>query len=37
MDKQDTSKMIIELEGVIGLTQEEFVAKIGVTHSTINR
>ena len=37
MDKQDTSKMIRELRAALGLTQEQFAAKIGVTYSTINR
>ncbi len=37
MDRQDTSKMIRELRADIGLTQEQFAAKLGVTYSTINR
>ena len=37
MDKQDTSKMIRELRTDLGLTQEQFAAKLGVTYSTINR
>ena len=37
MDKQDTSKMIRELRADLGLTQEQFAAKIGMTYSTINR
>ncbi len=37
MDKQDTSKMIRELRADLGLTQEQFAAKLGVTYSTINR
>ena len=37
MNRQDTSKMIRELRADIGLTQEQFAAKIGVTYSTINR
>ncbi len=37
MDSQDTSKMIRELRADLGLTQEQFAAKIGVTYSTVNR
>jgi transcriptional regulator with XRE-family HTH domain len=37
MDRQDTSKMIRELRADLGLTQEQFAAKLGVTYSTINR
>ncbi len=37
MDRQDTSEMIRELRADLGLTQEQFAAKIGVTYSTINR
>ena len=37
MDKQDTSKMIRELRANLGLTQEQFAAKLGVTYTTINR
>jgi len=37
MDRQDTSKMIRELRTTLGLTQEQFAAKIGATYSTINR
>ena len=37
MDQQDTSKMIRELRAALGLTQEQFASKIGVTYSTINR
>ena len=37
MDKQDTSKMIRQLRAALGLTQEQFAAKVGVTYSTINR
>ena len=37
MDRQDTSKMIRELRADLGLTQEQFAAKVGVTYSTINR
>ena len=37
MDKQETSKMIRELRADLGLTQEQFAAKLGVTYSTINR
>ena len=37
MNQQDTSKMIRELRADLGLTQEQFAAKVGVTYSTINR
>jgi transcriptional regulator with XRE-family HTH domain len=37
MDKQDSSKMIRELRDALGLTQEQFAAKLGVTYSTISR
>ncbi len=37
MDRQDTSKMIRELRADLGLTQEQFAAKIGATVSTVNR
>jgi transcriptional regulator with XRE-family HTH domain len=37
MNKQDISKMIKELRVDLGLTQEQFAAKLGVTYSTINR
>jgi putative transcriptional regulator len=37
MDQQDTSKMIRQLRTDLGLTQEQFAAKLGVTFSTVNR
>ncbi len=37
MYRQDTSKMIKELRAGLGLTQEQFAAKVGVTFSTVNR
>lgn len=37
MKQQDTSKMIRQLREDLGLTQEQFAAKLGVTYSTINR
>jgi DNA-binding transcriptional regulator YiaG len=37
MDQQDTSKMVKEVRVALGLTQEKFAAKIGVTVSTVNR
>ncbi len=37
MDQQDTSRMFRQLRAGLGLTQEQFAAKIGVTYSTINR
>ena len=33
----DISKMIRKLRAALGLTQEQFAAKLGVTYSTINR
>ena len=35
--KKDFSKMIRKLRTNLGLTQEQFAAKIGVTVSTVNR
>ena len=35
--KKDIPKMIRKLRTSIGLTQEQFAAKIGVTVSTVNR
>ena len=37
MDKKDISKMVRELRAALGLTQEQFAAKLGVTFSTVNR
>lgn len=37
MARQDTSTMIRELRAALGLTQEQFAAKVEVTYSTINR
>ena len=37
MPKKDISKIIKELQTALGLTQEQFAAKIGVTFSTVNR
>lgn len=37
MANEDISKMIRKLRTTIGLTQEQFAAKLGVTYSTINR
>jgi transcriptional regulator with XRE-family HTH domain len=37
MVKKDISKTIRKLRATLGLTQEQFAAKIGVTYSTINR
>ncbi len=33
----DLSRLIRELRGLTGLTQEKFAAKLGVTYPTINR
>ena len=35
--KKDVAKMIMELRAKLGLTQEQFAAKVGVTFSTVNR
>ena len=35
--KKDVAKMIRELRAKLGLTQEQFAAKAGVTFSTVNR
>ena len=37
MDQQDISEMVRKLRAALGLTQEQFAAKLGVTYSTINR
>ncbi len=37
MNQQDTSKMVREVRTALGLTQEQFAAKIGVTVTTVNR
>ena len=37
MDQQDVPKMVRELRAALGLTQEQFAAKVEVTYSTINR
>ena len=37
MDQQDVPKMVRELRAALGLTQEQFAAKIGVTVATVNR
>ena len=37
MSKRDVSKMIRKLRAALGLTQEQFAAKVGVTYSTVNR
>ncbi len=37
MVEKDISKMVRELRSALGLTQEQFAAKVGVTYSTINR
>jgi len=35
--QKDVAKMIKELRAKLGLTQEQFAAKVGVTFSTVNR
>lgn len=37
MVKKDIPQMVKQLRGTLGLTQEQFAAKIGVTFSTVNR
>ena len=37
MANGDISKMVRKLRAAIGMKQEQFAAKIGVTYSTINR
>ena len=37
MKKKDIPRMIRELRKAMGLTQEQFAAKAGVTFSTVNR
>jgi len=37
MASKDISKMIKDLRIALGLTQEQFAAKVGVTFSTVNR
>ena len=37
MANRDISKMIRKLRTTLGLTQEQFAAKAGVTYSTVNR
>jgi len=35
--KKDISKMIRKVRSALGLTQEQFAARVGVTVSTVNR
>ena len=37
MAKKDISQRIRELRTTLGLTQEQFAVKVGVTYSTVNR
>jgi len=37
MNNSNISKILKELRSALGLTQEQFAAKVGVTFSTINR
>jgi transcriptional regulator with XRE-family HTH domain len=37
MRKKETSRVIRELRAALGLTQEQFAAKLGVTFSTVSR
>ena len=37
MNKKNVAKIIKDLRAAMGLTQEHFAAKVGVTFSTVNR
>ena len=37
MTKKDIAKTVRELRKALGLTQEQFAAKVGVSFSTVNR
>lgn len=37
MSERDIAKMIRQMRTALGLTQEQFAARVGVTFSTINR
>jgi DNA-binding XRE family transcriptional regulator len=37
MVKKEIPEMVRELRGALGLTQEQFAAKLGVTFTTVNR
>jgi len=37
MAKRNAPKMIKELRAALGLTQEQFAGRVGVTFSTVNR
>ncbi len=37
MGRKEVAEMIRRLRAALGLTQEQFAAKIGVTFSTVNR
>ncbi len=37
MVKKEISETVRELRGALGLTQEQFAAKLGVTFTTVNR
>ena len=37
MDNKNIPKIVKELRTALGLTQEQFAAKLGVTYTTINR
>lgn len=37
IESQDTAELVRELRRQLGLTQEEFAAKLGVTFPTVNR
>ncbi len=37
MDQQDIAQLIRQLRADLGLTQEQFAAKLGITFSTVNR
>ncbi|OYE01204.1 helix-turn-helix domain-containing protein [Nostoc sp. 'Peltigera membranacea cyanobiont' 232] len=37
INQPEVGKLIRELRGITGLTQEQFAASLGITYSTVNR
>ncbi|MHC5748069.1 MAG: helix-turn-helix domain-containing protein [Nostoc sp.] len=37
INQPEVGKLICELRGITGLTQEQFAASLGITYSTVNR
>ncbi|MEC4883269.1 MAG: helix-turn-helix transcriptional regulator [Scytonema sp. PMC 1070.18] len=37
LNQQNFKQLICEARGLMGLTQEEFAAEVGVTYTTVNR